>query len=300
MGRDVGNKMGKFLEVDRRPWQSDQAKYMRVRVEMPLNKPLQRGGYLLNGEGEKMWVTFKYERLPTVCYRCGVLGHDNRHCAVLGSEQAVENQYGDWIRANDNSKGGQERMNSRQEMNQPPNGLERMAAQPSTEGTVVTSSGGRSEQDDKVKDAEKQVGQSNACGKGQSGSQEACHSGGWDNTKVSPLSVEMSENTCDVRKILNFESNECVGDAPACGQTEVGFQQRPVLKEMEVSNPVKPSIDFTKFKEDGFLDMGCKRKNKEPNTISSWKRLAREKGLCTEDVVLDQENSSGIKRTGDL
>ena len=53
-GRDVGNKIGKFLEVDRRPWQSDQAKYMRVRVEMPLNKPLQRGGYLLNGEGEKM------------------------------------------------------------------------------------------------------------------------------------------------------------------------------------------------------------------------------------------------------
>ena len=69
---------------------------------------------------------------------------------------------------------------------------------------------------------------------------------------------------------------------------------------MEVSNPVKPSIDFTKFKEDGFLDMGCKRKNKEPKTISSWKRLAREKGLCTEDEVLDQENSSGIKRTGDL
>lgn len=152
-----------------------------------------------------------------MCYRCGVLGHDNRHCTVLGSEQAVENQYDDWIRANDSSKGGQERMNSRQEMNQPPNGLERMAAQPSMEGTVVTSSGGRNEQDDKVKDAEKQVGQSNACDKGQSGSQEACYSGEWDNTKVSPLSVEMSENTCDVRKILNFESNECVGDAPACG-----------------------------------------------------------------------------------
>ena len=50
---------------------------------------------------------------------------------------------------------------------------------------------------------------------------------------------------------------------------------------MEVSNPVKPSIDFNEFKEDGFLDMGCKRKNKEPKTIGSWKRLAREKGPCT-------------------
>ena len=46
--------------------------------------------------------------------------------------------------------------------------------------------------------------------------------------------------------------------------------------------------------------MGCKRKSKEPKTIGSWRRLAREKGPCIEDVVLDQENSSGIKRAGDL
>ena len=88
-GKDVGNKIRKFLEVDKRSWQFDQAKYMRVQVKIPLNKPLQRGGYLLNGEGEKMRVTFKYERLPTVCYRCGILGHDNRHCEVLGPGQAV-------------------------------------------------------------------------------------------------------------------------------------------------------------------------------------------------------------------
>ena len=69
---------------------------------------------------------------------------------------------------------------------------------------------------------------------------------------------------------------------------------------MEVTNPVKPSIDFIEFKDDGFLDVGCKGKNREPKTIGSWKRLAREKGPCKEDVVLDQENSSRIKRVGDL
>ena len=135
---------------------------------------------------------------------------------------------------------------------------------------------------------------------GQSESQEACHSGGWDNAKVRPLSVEMSENICEVREILNIESNVSMGDEPVGGPAEVGFQQRPIIKEMKVSNQDKPSIDFTVFKEDRFLDMGCKRKNKEPKTIGSWKRLAREKGPCTEDVVLVQENCSRIKRAGDL
>ena len=94
-GRDVGNKISKFLEADKRSWRSDQAKYIRVRVEIPLNKTLRRGGYLLNGEGEKVWVTFKYDRLPTVCCRCGILGHDDRHCEVLGLGQAMEYQYGE-------------------------------------------------------------------------------------------------------------------------------------------------------------------------------------------------------------
>ena len=89
-GRDIGNRIGKFLEANRRSWQSDQAKYMRVRDKLPLNKPLHRKGYLMNGEGEKLWVTFKYERLPMVCYICGRLGHDDRHYVATETGQATE------------------------------------------------------------------------------------------------------------------------------------------------------------------------------------------------------------------
>lgn len=68
--RDIGNKMGNFIEMDRCSWQMEQAKFMRIRVELPIDKTLRRGGYLRNMEGEKTWVTFKYERLPTICFVC--------------------------------------------------------------------------------------------------------------------------------------------------------------------------------------------------------------------------------------
>ena len=49
---------------------------MRVRVGLPISKPLRRGAYLAGSEGERIWVTFKYERLPLFWHYCGFLGHD--------------------------------------------------------------------------------------------------------------------------------------------------------------------------------------------------------------------------------
>ena len=80
----------------------------------------------------------------------------------------------------------------------------------------------------------------------------------------------------------------------------MGFQNGPILEEMEVTSPIKPGIDFSEFKKNGFLDVGCKDKNKESKTIGSWKRRAREKGLFKEEAMLGQKKSSGLKRAGEL
>lgn len=106
VGRDIGNSMGHFIEMDKRANQSDQAKFMRIRVELPVDKPFQRGGNVVGIEGDKYWVHFKYERLPTFCFLCGKIGHDNKHCKAGSDRQNAMAQYGEWLRAYSTSKGG--------------------------------------------------------------------------------------------------------------------------------------------------------------------------------------------------
>ena len=112
VGRDIGNSMGRFIELDKRANQFDQAKFLRIRVELPVEKPLRRGGNIVGMEGDKYWVHFKYERLPTFCFFCGKMGHDLKHCNACLDRQNVTAQYGDWLRASGSSRGGNNGMRS--------------------------------------------------------------------------------------------------------------------------------------------------------------------------------------------
>jgi len=42
-GKDIGNSIGIYVETDKRLGQTDQAKFMRIRVELQIDKPLRRG-----------------------------------------------------------------------------------------------------------------------------------------------------------------------------------------------------------------------------------------------------------------
>ena len=110
VGKLIGNKIGQVVEVDKRSWQDDQAKFMRIKVELPIDKPLRRWGHITNVEGGRCWVTFKYKRLPMFCFNCGILGHDNRHCHESLEWQWTNPQYGEWLKAGSAIKGGSDRM----------------------------------------------------------------------------------------------------------------------------------------------------------------------------------------------
>ena len=67
------NKKSSLMEVDR-------GNVMRIRLRVNITLPLCRGRIFTLDNRLKEWVSFKYERLPNVCYWCGQLNHFDRDC----------------------------------------------------------------------------------------------------------------------------------------------------------------------------------------------------------------------------
>lgn len=113
----IGSRLGVVEEVEKRRCQEEQNLFIRVRVALPITKPLRHGAYIAGTDRERMWVTFKYERLPIFCHFCGLLGHDVQHyaghyAAEKGNGE-VEYQYGDWLKAS----GSHPRTSQKHDMN---------------------------------------------------------------------------------------------------------------------------------------------------------------------------------------
>lgn len=77
--------------------------FMRVRVKVDISLPLCRGWAIALDDDKEQWVSFKYERLPNLCYWCGCLTHNNRDCDLWtdseGTLTEANKQYGPWIKA---------------------------------------------------------------------------------------------------------------------------------------------------------------------------------------------------------
>ncbi|KAK7841097.1 uncharacterized protein CFP56_015777 [Quercus suber] len=102
VAKEVGSRLGEVEEVEWKKKKDDLIMFMRVRVALPISKPIRRGGYIAGSDGVKSWISFKYERLPIFCHYCGILGHDLKHCAahyaVEKNGGRIEYQYGDFLR----------------------------------------------------------------------------------------------------------------------------------------------------------------------------------------------------------
>lgn len=80
VGQHLGNYIGSFVEYDAHnndwAWRS----YMRLKVNVDVRFPLKKEKKVRKLGGEWKVVKFKYEKLGTFCYLCGVLGHTDQFC----------------------------------------------------------------------------------------------------------------------------------------------------------------------------------------------------------------------------
>ena len=65
--------------------------FLRARVAIDINKPIKRGVLLrMSRDGEPEWFDAQYEKLPFLCFSCGMLGHSGLECGT----PAVRNAQG--------------------------------------------------------------------------------------------------------------------------------------------------------------------------------------------------------------
>ncbi|KAM0861132.1 hypothetical protein ACQ4PT_046068 [Festuca glaucescens] len=97
-GEDIGNQIGECMEVDGLQDGLAVGKYLRVKVRMPINRPLMRGTTVeIDETGRTLWCPFEYEFLPDFCYVCGIIGHLDKECTIK-LKKGEEPQYGRWLR----------------------------------------------------------------------------------------------------------------------------------------------------------------------------------------------------------
>lgn len=67
VGSKIGDSIGKLESVDVANLGTGWRRYLRIRVNIDLMKPLERGR-ALHLDDKVTWVSFKYEKLPLFCF----------------------------------------------------------------------------------------------------------------------------------------------------------------------------------------------------------------------------------------
>lgn len=76
--------LGNLLKVDSLTASLSRSRFARVCIKIDLSKPLCHS-FWVGDDSHRVFVVVLYERLPTFCYTCGVIGHGSRSCSHVSA-----------------------------------------------------------------------------------------------------------------------------------------------------------------------------------------------------------------------
>ncbi|KAM6583995.1 hypothetical protein CsatB_010997 [Cannabis sativa] len=78
--REAAKYIGTYVSSDPNNFQGVWRDYLRVRVKINVTEPLKRRMKFRSRNGDWFYAYFKYERVPTFCFICGIMGHAEKLC----------------------------------------------------------------------------------------------------------------------------------------------------------------------------------------------------------------------------
>lgn len=76
----IGNYAGKFMESDVRNFDGSFRDFVRIRILQDVRVPLKQQMKMKRKGGEWFYAKFQFERLPSFCFYCGLIGHSVQFC----------------------------------------------------------------------------------------------------------------------------------------------------------------------------------------------------------------------------
>lgn len=75
----ITEHLGHILKIDELTISLTWSKFTRVCIKIDLSKPL-AGGFRIGDGSHHVFIVVLYERLPTFCYSCGIIGNGSNSC----------------------------------------------------------------------------------------------------------------------------------------------------------------------------------------------------------------------------
>jgi len=97
----IGNFIGEYVCIDEAAFHGWWKSFIRIRVRININTPLVSQMRVRKNGGDWSWINFRYERLPTFCFTCGLIGHSENYCPKPFDDPNLPSLklFGPWLRA---------------------------------------------------------------------------------------------------------------------------------------------------------------------------------------------------------